>query len=86
MIVKFDDQEIQVRRVKILPSHLKIDDFIEGPGGSLLRVLTVQCDCPIWESNHKTILAVLVETEQHAKIPLNGVLSGKVRIYRRIKK
>ena len=86
MIVKFAEKELQVRAHETYPSRLRPTDLLIGPGGSLLEVLTVQSNCPIWESNRTTICAVLVRTEQNKLIPLNGVLSGKVKIYRKIKR
>lgn len=84
MNVKFGNKELAVRSVETFPSRLKIDDLLIGPSGMLLKVLTVQPGCPIWESNRATICAVLVETESHTMIPLRN-LSGKIKAYRPIK-
>ena len=70
MNIKFNGSVIKCRQVETYATRLRINDFLVGPNGVLLKVLTVQPHCPMWESNRKQFTAVLVETEDHTKIPL----------------
>lgn len=80
MNIQFDGAVIDVRPVDVYVSHAKIGDILVGPNNRLLRVVTVQTDCPRIDSN-RPFTAILVETEDHTKIPLNG-LAGKVHFLR----
>ena len=81
MNVKFGDQELNVRSVKTEPTKFRINDLLVGPDGMLLKVVTVQTGCPIWESNHKSKCVVIFENALGMVIPANG-LSGQFQILR----
>ncbi len=80
-MIKFRDQVLRCRNLKTYPSRFKLGDLILGPGGQLLEVVTVQRDCPIWESNHKTKTAVVFLTENKQLVPVDD-LKGQFDVYR----
>lgn len=71
MNITFADKVIKCRTVKTCPSKFKLRDLLIGPGGTLLQVVTVQKDCPIWEDSRKTKTAVVFETEDHTIVPVS---------------
>lgn len=81
MKINYAGKVIDCRQVETYATRLRINDFLVGPGGVLLKVLTVQPGCPVWESNRRTKTAVLVETEDHTKIPLSE-FSTSVKVLR----
>jgi hypothetical protein len=81
MNITFANESLNCRSIETYPSRLKIGDILPGPDGVLLKVLTVQPGCPMWESNRKTFVQLLLETEDHEMIPLRGP-ENKVEAYR----
>lgn len=80
MNVKFNGKSMEVRQLNTYAGKTRLNDLIVGPQGILLKVVTVQTDCPVWESNRKTFTAMLVQTEDGIQIPLRP--SGKISILR----
>jgi hypothetical protein len=81
MNIVFKDEQINARVVKTYPRKFKIGDFLVGPSGELLKVVTVQTDIPMWESSTKTKTVVIFKTAADTLIPVNG-LSGTFEILR----
>lgn len=81
MNITFKDKSINARMVKAPPRKFRIGDFIVGPTGELLEVVTVQTDIPMWESNIKTKTVVIFKTAADTIIPVNG-LTGIFEILR----
>lgn len=82
MNVTFAGQEVNVKRVETFPSRFKLNDFLVGPNGMLLKVVTVQRDCPYFENLNRSKTVVILETESGARVPINGMF-GKYSILRR---
>lgn len=81
MIVSFKGKTFEVRTCEgVLPTRLKPNDFIMVQG-QMVRVETVQPNCPVWESNRATKLMVLFETESGVKFPVDN-LSGTYDVLR----
>lgn len=70
MNVRFADEIINCRSVNCMPSKFKLGDILVGPNGILLKVVTVQKDCPIWESTHRTKCAVVFELQDRTIVPV----------------
>lgn len=81
MNVKFAGDIVNCRSVKTYPSHFRLGDILIGPEGTLLKVVTVQTGCPIWESTTKTKTAVVLETEDGSLVPTTN-LSGQYELLR----
>lgn len=81
MNIMFKDKSIEARVVKAPPRKFKLGDFLVGPTGELLQVVTVQPDCPLWESNTRTKTVVIFKTAAGTIIPVNG-LNGTFEILR----
>lgn len=81
MQIKFADEILECKQIETKPTFLRLGDILTGPEGMLLKVITVQKNCPMWESNRRTFLALLVETEDNTKIPLRN-LTGKIEVLR----
>jgi hypothetical protein len=78
--IRFDNKTVDVRTLDTYPSRFKLGDFIQGPTG-LLKVVTVQSDCPYIENlNHKKTVVIFVD-ESGQQIPVNGMF-GKFQILR----
>lgn len=80
-MIQYGDQSIDARMVKAPPRKFKLGDYLIGPDGNVLQVVTVQPDIPIWESNHKTKTVVIFKSAAGTIIPVNG-LSGTFEIMR----
>jgi hypothetical protein len=79
--IKFHDKVLKCRHVKTYPSRFRLGDLLIGPGGMILEVVTVQSDCPIWESKYKTKTAVVFRTESGQIIPISE-MKGEFDVYR----
>jgi hypothetical protein len=79
--IVFKDEKIDARVIKAYPRKFKLGDFIVGPTGELLKVVTVQNNCPMWESNTKTKTVVIFKSAADVLIPVNG-LSGLFDVLR----
>lgn len=79
--VKFAGQTINVRSKEVLPSRMKCNDLVMVKG-AMLKLVTVQHGCPIWESNTRTDSVYLFETESGAKVPVRN-LAGKFTVMRK---
>ena len=71
--ITFAGQLLQCRKVHTYPSRFKLGDILIGPGGNLLKVVTVQCNIPVWEDNHKVKTAVVFETQDKTIVPVPGI-------------
>lgn len=81
MNITFDNKAVDVRTVETSPRRFRIGDIIQGPGGMLLKVVTVQNDCPYFENLNKTKTVVILVDESGQLVPING-MSGTFRIWR----
>ena len=81
MNIVFKDKSFNARIVKAPPRKFKLGDFLVGPTGELLQVVTVQTDIPMWESHIKTKTVVIFKTAADTIIPVNG-LTGTFEILR----
>ena len=72
---------MRCRQIETKPSRFRIGDIISGPMGMLLKVLTVQVGCPVWESNHHFTTAVFLENENNLEIPIQD-MQGTYTVYR----
>jgi hypothetical protein len=73
MNVKFGNETIDAKVIKATPRKFKLGDLIVVPGGETLRVVTVQKDIPLWESNTKTKTVVIFKSAAGTIIPVNGL-------------
>jgi len=78
--IRFNGKTVEVKQINTYAGRCRLNDLIVGPQGILLKVVTVQPDCPVWESNRKTFTAMLVQTEDGISIPLRP--SGKISVLR----
>lgn len=81
MQITFEGQKLDVRSLDVKPGRLRIGDILLGPNGMLLKTVTVQKGCPVWESNVRTENHYIFETEDHQLIPVRK-LSESVHIFR----
>ncbi len=81
MNIVFKDKSINARMVKTYPRKFKLGDFLVGPTGELLEVVTVQTDVPMWESPTKTKTVVIFKSAADTIIPVNG-LTGMFNVLR----
>lgn len=81
MNIRFGNKTVDARIVRTYPSKFKLGDFIIGPSGEPLEIVTVQKDCPLWESNTKTKTVVIFKSATGTIIPVNG-LSGVFEVMR----
>lgn len=81
MNIKYGNELIDTRLVKTFPRKFKLGDFILGPNGEPLKVVTVQNDVPVWESTRKTKTVVIFKSAAGTIIPVNG-LSGQFDVLR----
>lgn len=81
MNIKFANELLDCRSVQTYPSHFRLGDILIGPEGMLLKVVTVQPNCPIWESSTKTKTAVVLKTEDGQIVPTTD-LSGTYSLLR----
>lgn len=82
MNIRFDNEAVDVRSVQTYPSRFKIGDYIQGPDGSMLRVVTVQSGVPYFENLNHTKTVVILADGSGSLIPINGMF-GKHTVYRR---
>lgn len=73
MNIKYGNEMIQARMVKTYPSKFRIGDFLLGPDGTPLKVVTVQSQCPLWESQTKTKTVVIFQRADGMIVPVNGM-------------
>lgn len=81
MNLQYGNETINAKIVKTYPRKFKLGDFILGPDGNALKVVTVQNDVPIWESNSKTKTIVIFKTAAGMVVPVNG-MSGLFEVLR----
>ncbi len=81
MQIQFAGDILECRQIDTEPSRFKLGDIVVGPNGNLLKVITVQKDCPMWESTRRVFTAFLFETETHTKVPVRN-LHGTFHVLR----
>lgn len=85
MRIEFQNLVLDCRSIQVNARKLKLNDLIEVEDtGNLLKVVTVQNDCPVWESNTRLKCAIVVESEDHSIIPVSDV-QGTFHVYRPVK-
>lgn len=83
MNITFGNKVINCRAVpNTLPSKFKLDDIILLKGGTPVKVVTVQRDCPVWESNRACKTVVIFQDADGQLIPINGI-SGFYTVMRK---
>jgi hypothetical protein len=78
--IRFGNKTVDARIVRTYPSKFRLGDFILV-NGEPIEVVTVQKDCPLWESPTKTKTVVIFKTAAGNIIPVNG-LSGVFEVMR----
>lgn len=81
MIVHWQGQPVNTRRMVTTASRFKPGDFILFRGG-MCKVATVQRDCPHLENLAKTFCMVTLETREGEVIPERAIY-GQREIFRR---
>jgi hypothetical protein len=79
--IRFDNKAVDVRTLETYPSRFHVGDYIQGPDGTMLKIVTVQKDVPYFEDLSKKKTVVVLVNESGSLIPINGMF-GKHRIYR----
>jgi hypothetical protein len=79
--IRFDNKAVDVRTLETYASKFRIGDFIQGPDGNMLKVVTVQSSVPYIENLNHTKTVVILVDESGSLIPVNG-MPGKYRIFR----
>lgn len=80
MNVSFGTETINARHMDVATGSIRNGDLIHL-NGELLRVLTVQRDCPMWESNRRTFTMFTCQDADNHMIPVRD-LYGVVEIFR----
>lgn len=80
--IRFRDEDIRVRNIHTRPSRFKLGDILLGPGGMMLKVVTVQPAVPYIENINHYKTVVIFETEDKQLVPVNG-MDGEYDVYRR---
>ncbi len=68
--ILFAGNILKCRNVKTYPSRFRLGDILVGPNGTLLKVVTVQSGCPVWEDSRKTKTAVVFELQDRTIVPV----------------
>ena len=76
MNIQFAGEVLNCRTLETSCGRFKVNDILTGPDGMLLKVVTVQKGCPMWESNRRTFTQLLLETEDHELIPLRAPITN----------
>lgn len=84
MMISFAGEKLDCRQKRVLAGQIKTQDIVQMPGGILVKCVTKQANCPIFESNTKTVTVYLFETETGVKFPARE-LSGEYTVLRRRK-
>lgn len=84
MNIKFGNEVIDARHLSLATGSVRNGDLLVVNGKGY-RVITIQRDCPIWESNKRTITMFTVEDEEKHVIPMRDIY-GVVEVFRPRKK
>lgn len=80
MIIQFGTKAIDTRHMDVATGSIRNGDLIHV-NGELLEVLTIQRDCPMWESNRRTFTMFTCKDASNHTLPVRD-LYGVVEIFR----
>jgi ASC-1-like (ASCH) protein len=80
MNIKFGERFVNARHMDLATGSVKTGDLIHF-NGELLEVVTVQRDCPMWESTRRTFTMFTCKDASQHMVPIRD-LYGVVEVFR----
>ena len=80
MTITFDGETLETNLLRLRPHFIKLGDFVLYQG-SLMKVITIQRDCPSISSHRKVFTMFTLQTREGKVVPVPD-LHGFVNIHR----
>jgi hypothetical protein len=78
--VKFGDHFVNAKHMDVATGSIRNGDLL-NLNGEILEVVTVQRDCPMWESRRRTFTMFTCKDAEQHMVPIRD-LYGVVEIFR----